>query len=221
VTPQQISKVWTVISLALLYYALNTYLVTQGGTPIFGATLIVTNRIPAAMMAIPICSILLLLGSLIGMRYAGKSRVGWADRIPLVGFEHVDTTSREAKFYQSAMLVFFSVLPLVALIHFWSVFGEAYAVTTKNPPVAIPSIWNWSALTSLNDPARICNIFHIQQGASGAPPTISCEGTNTLLPGLEPTVFAILTVAAVGTTLLFWWRIFRSKPATRLTESDS
>jgi hypothetical protein len=220
-TSQQISKVWTVLSLALLYYALNTYLVTQGGTPIFGATLIVSNRIPAAMMGIPICSVLLLLCSLIGMDYARKSRSNWADRIPLVGFEQIDTGSREAKFYQGAILMLLSVLPVIALIHFWSVFSEAYAVTTKNPPAVIPSIWSWSALTSLSDPARVCNILHIQPGASGAPPTISCEGTNTLLPGLEPTAFAVLTTAAACATFLFWWRVFRPRLGTGRIESDS
>jgi hypothetical protein len=213
-TSQQISKVWTVLSLASLYYALNTYLVTQGGAPIFGATLIVSNRIPAAMMGIPICSLLLLFCSIIGIDYARKSRSNWADRIPLVGFEQIDTTSREAKLYQGTMLALLSVLPVVALIHFWTVFSEAYAVTTKNPPAAIPSIWSWSALTSLNDPARVCNIFHLQPGASGAPATISCEGTNTLLPGLEPTAFAVLTLAAAGTTILFWWRVFCPGSAT-------
>jgi len=220
-TSQQISKVWTVLSLALLYYALNTYLVTQGGTPIFGATLIVSSRIPAAMMGIPICSILLLLSSLIGMDYAQKDRSNWADRIPLVGFERIDTMSREAKFYQGAMLALLSVLPVIALIHFWSVFSEAYAVTTKNPPTVIPSIWSWSALTSLNDPARVCNIFHMQPSAAGAPPTISCEGTNTLLPGLEPSAFVVMTAAAVAATLLFWWRVFRAGPSIGRAESDS
>jgi hypothetical protein len=214
-TPQQISKVWTVLSLALLYYALNTYLVTQGGAPIFGATLIVSNRIPAAMMGIPICSLLLLVCSLIGMDYTHKSRSNWADRIPLVGFEKIDTASREAKFYQGTMLALLSALPVVALIHFWSVFSEAYAVTTKNPPAVIPSIWNWSALTSLSDPARVCNIFHLQPGASGSPPNISCEGTNTLLPGLEPMAFAVLTLAAAAVTFLFWWQVFRPGSANR------
>jgi hypothetical protein len=57
VTYQQISKVWTAVSLCLLYYALNTYLVVQGGVAIFGATLIVSNREPAAMVGIPICSL--------------------------------------------------------------------------------------------------------------------------------------------------------------------
>jgi hypothetical protein len=207
-TPHQMSKVWTVLSLALLYYAMNTYLVTQGGSPIFGATLIVTNRIPAAMMGIPICSVLLILSSLIGWDYAAKNGASWADRVPLVGFENINTASREAKFYQGTMLATMSVLPVIALIHFWSVFLEAYAVTTKNPPAQIPSIWSWSALTSLNDPARVCNIFHAQPGAPGAPPTISCEGSNTLLPGLEPTFLAVLSLIAAGVTILFWSRVF-------------
>jgi hypothetical protein len=46
VTLQQISKLWTVIGLFLLYYVLNTWVVTQGGQEIFGAKLIVSNRIP-------------------------------------------------------------------------------------------------------------------------------------------------------------------------------
>jgi hypothetical protein len=220
-TSQQISKVWTVLSLALLYYALNTYLLTQGGAPIFGATLIVSNRIPAAMTAIPICSTLLLLCSLIGMDYARKGSSNWADRIPLVGFEEIDSAAREAKFYQGTMLGVLSVLPVIALIHFWIVFSEAYAVTTKNPPAVIPSIWSWSALTSLNDPARVCNVFHLQQSAVGAALSISCEGTNTLLPGLEPTFFAIVTLAAATVTALFWWHVFRPGSLGGGPEKDS
>jgi hypothetical protein len=202
-TSQQISKVWTVLSLALVYYSLNTYLVTQGGAAIFGATLIVSIRIPAAMMGIPICSILLLLCSLIGADYAGKDHLNWTDRIPLVGFDQIDTATREAKLYHGTMLALLSFLPAVALIHFWSTFSEAFAVTTKNPPVQIPSIWSWSALTSLNDPARVCNIFHVQPDSSSGTPAISCEGTNTLLPGLEPSAFAVLTAAAACATLVF------------------
>ena len=212
-TSQQMSKVWTVISLALLYYALNTYLVTQDGQPIFGATLIVTKRIPAAMMGIPICAVLLLLASLIGIDYARKADGGWADRIPLVGFESIKTTDREARVYQGVMLVLMTVLPLIALGHFWSVFNEAHVITTKNPPVEIPSIWSWSHLTGLNDPARICNIFHAEPGAAGALPTITCDKTNTILPGLEPTAFALLSAAACFFTFSFWWRVLGSQPA--------
>lgn len=201
----QISKVWTVVSLFLLYYALNTYIVVQGGSPMFGATLIVnvSSRIPAAMMGIPICSVLLILSAVIGIDHARKGGPYWADRIPLVGFESIDTGKREAKIYQGVMLFLLSVLPVISLIHFWKVFCTARLVTTKNPPQAIDSIWSWKALVSLDDPARICTIFR------EAP--VSCDGNITVLPGLEPTLFAIVTLAAVLAVIGFWVSIFRKR----------
>jgi hypothetical protein len=98
---------------------------------------------------------------------ASMSRADWADRIPLVGFEQIDNASREGKLYQGAMLAILTVLPLIALIHFWMVFSEAYAVTTKNPPELIPSIWSWSALTSLNDPHGFATFSTRNQGLPG------------------------------------------------------
>jgi hypothetical protein len=177
--------------------------VTQGGNEIFGSKLIVSTRVPAAMMGIPICSVLLLLCSLIGIDYARKNGPAWPDRIPLVGFEQINTGSREGKLYQGIMLAALSLLPVVSLIHFWNLFSHAHVVTTKNPPVLIPSIWSWSALVSLDDPARVCTILHTK-------PNVSCEGNITILPGLEPTTFAVLTLAAAGATIVFWWLVFWS-----------
>lgn len=211
-TYQQISKVWTVVSVFLLYYALNTYLVVQGGAAIFGATLIVSNRVPAAMVGIPICSLLLILACLIGIDHSRKTGPSWSDRIPLVGFESIDTSASEAKIYQGAMLFLLSVLPVVSIIHFWTVIWSANLVTTKNPPEPITSIWSWDGLVSLNDPARICTVFH-------KTPTVSCEGNITILPGLEPTLFAIATLLAFGAVVCFWTSIFR-KPLVRTTGND-
>jgi hypothetical protein len=199
-TPEQLSKIWTVLSLFLLYYALNTYIATQGGNEIFDAKLVVSHRIPAAMMGIPICAIVLLLGSLVGIDYARRNGPSWHSRIPIVGFSSINTGSREGKIYQGVMLTVLSVLPAVSLIHFWILFSRAQLVTTKNPPKPIGSIWDWSALVSLDDPARICSQFHTE-------PQISCDGNITILPGLEPTIFAIITVLAYGATLVFWWWI--------------
>jgi hypothetical protein len=198
----QISKVWTVVSLALLYYALNSYLVTQGGAAIFSAALIVSNRVPAAMLGIPICSILLLISSLIGIDFARKTGPAWPDRIPLVGFEQIDTKTPEAKTYQGFMLAVLSLLPAVSLIHFWILFCKADLVTTKNPPRLLSSIWDWAELVSLDDPARICNVLQRE-------PTLSCDGNITILPGLEPTLFAMVTLATAIATFRFWWRVFR------------
>jgi hypothetical protein len=201
-TPQQIGKVWVVISVFLLYYALNTWIVTQGGNEILGAKLIVTPRIPAAMMGIPICSILLVITSLIGKGFAERTGARWHSRVPILGFESIDTCTREGKLYQGAVITLLSLLPGVSLIHFWRLFATAHVVTTKNPPERIDSIWSWSALTKLDDPARICTDFNETANK------ISCEGNITILPGLEPTVFAVLTGFAVIAIAFHWRALF-------------
>jgi hypothetical protein len=201
-TPQQIGKVWVVISVFLLYYALNTWIVTQGGNEILGAKLIVTPRIPAAMMGIPICSILLVITSLIGKDYAERTGTRWHNRVPILGFESIDTCTREGKLYQGAVIALLSLVPAVSLIHFWRLFATAHVVTTKNPTEKIDGIWSWSALTKFDDPARICT--DLDETAD----KISCQGNITILPGLEPTVFAVLTGFAVISIVLHWRALF-------------
>jgi hypothetical protein len=206
-TPQQISKVWTVVSLFLLYYALNTYLVVQGGNPMFGATLIISHKTPAAMLGIPICSFLLLLTAIIGIGHARDRRGPWSNRIPVVGFESLDMTSLEARIYQAVMLCLLTIVPLISIAHFWSVISGAKVYTTGTPQLAVESIWSWwPTQKTLNDPARICTTVK-QVGAE-----VSCEGNITILPGLEPTLFAIVTLLAVIAVISFWVLVFRKEP---------
>src|ERR1700730_161983 len=96
-TSQQMGKLWSVVSLFLLYYAVNSFLVTQGANAVFGPNLIMTTRVPAAFIAIPFCSFLLIMSSLIGIDFARRSGPRWADRVPVVGFDRIDTTKKEAK----------------------------------------------------------------------------------------------------------------------------
>ncbi|MGX1233616.1 hypothetical protein AB7M71_006708 [Bradyrhizobium japonicum] len=162
-TQQQLSKIWTVVGLFLLYYALNTWIVVQGGQEMFGAKLIVGNRVPAAMWGIPVTCLVLFVNSLVGLRYAQRTPPGnWHDRIPIVGFESIVTNSPEGKVYQGVMLFLLSLLPATVLIHFWRIFNSAMVVTTDDPPKPVSSIWDWSALTKLDDPARICtDLIHM------------------------------------------------------------
>jgi hypothetical protein len=203
-TQQQLSKIWTVVGLFLLYYALNTWIVVQGGQEIFGAKLIVGNRVPAAMWGIPITCVVLLVNSLVGLRYARRTAPGsWHDRIPIVGFEGIVTNSSEGKVYQGTMLFLLSFLPAAVLIHFWRIFNSAKVVTTDDPPKPVSSIWDWSALTELDDPARICTEL-VRDGGK-----IACEKNATLLPEFEPTVFAVLTAVAVLALAIHWYAVFR------------
>ena len=97
------------------------------------------------------------------------------------------------------MLALLSVLPMVALVHFWWVVLRARIVTTQEPPQTVASIWDWSHF-GWDDPARICTDFH--------PSPIACEHNSTVLPGLEPTILAVLTAASLVALVLHLHRVF-------------
>jgi len=97
VTQAQIGKIWFVVSAVLLYYALNTWIVVQGGNEIFGAKLVVSNKTPAAMIAIPICTILLFSASCIGRFFALRGCALCHRRIRMVCGDDGGTDSREGR----------------------------------------------------------------------------------------------------------------------------
>lgn len=195
---EQLAKLWFGTGLVLLYYTLNSWIVSQGGEEIFGAHLIVLSRVPAAMIAIPVCTTLLLVSSLVGRLYARRCEESrWHQRIPVVGFRRIETGSPEGRLYQAAALFLFSVLPVIALAHFWRMFGTASVMRNDGTKAPLAGVWDWRGLTSLNDPARICTNF------DAASPD-RCTGSASLLPGIEPTAFALLTVAALVLALAHW-----------------
>ena len=201
-TQLQLAKVWFVVGAILLYYALNSWIVAQGGHEVFGTKLIVSGKVPSAMLAIPICSFLLLLSSLVGHLFASRGGVHWHERIPVVGFEDIDTSSREGQVYQGAMIAAFSLVPLWAVAYFWYEFLRAKVILNDGTNKTI-SVWDWTAsLKSLDDPARICTDYI----ASASDP---CIGNATVLPGVEPTIFAMLTAAAIVLLCFHWFTLLR------------
>jgi hypothetical protein len=202
-TPAQIGKVWTAAGLALLYYAMNSWLVSQGGSEVFGLKLVVASRVPAAVVAIPVCTFLLLIVSLVGLRYARLTGIAWHAKIPVVGFETLNTGSKDGRVYQAAMLFLLCILPFAAIAHFWDVMLSAKIVSTATPPAVIESIWHWTPVGQWNDPARICTIFRDKD--------LACEGNITIVPGIEPMAFAGLTFLAAAALIAFLGAVFVSK----------
>jgi hypothetical protein len=198
---KQLGKLWTALCGFLLYYAMDSWLVTQGGKGIFGAHLVSEDRVPVAMLAIPICSVLLMVGALVGRDYARMiDGTDWAARIPVVGFESLDMSKTDARIFQAAVIFAFTVLPIGALIHFWLTFNAAKVISNTEPPRPIKSIWDWSGLSSIGDPARACTSL----SDSG-----KCLGNATIFPGLEPWIFVALTGAAVVYVFLYWSTLAR------------
>ncbi|MET3973486.1 hypothetical protein ABIB94_007983 [Bradyrhizobium sp. JR7.2] len=202
-TQIQLSKVWLVVSAALLYYALNSWIVAQGGNEVFGAKLVLSQRVPAAMLAILVCSVLAIASSAIGLLYARRGGGRWHERIPVVGFDEIDTASTEGKVYQGSMLVLLSFIPFVAMIYFWHSFVTAKIMLNDGSKKLI-SLWSlqWLWDGSVSDPARICTDF--SKDASDP-----CTGSATILPGLEPSFFAALTLAALAIAIRHWTVVLR------------
>jgi len=197
----QLSKLWSVITAFLLYYTLNSWIIAQGGNELFGAHLIVSGKVPAVMLAIPICSVIIIISSIVGGIYARRSSDGWQGRIPLFGFESINTKSRDGTTYQAAIIIIFSAIPLLSLVYFWVSFLKAPVMLNDGTKQLIRNVWDWSKLTTLNDPARICTDFN-----KDLPDP--CVGNGTVLPGLEPTIFAILTAIAALAAIRHWYDVF-------------
>jgi hypothetical protein len=199
-TRLQIAKLWSVVSAVLLYYSLNSWLASQGGQEIFAVKLVAAGRVPTALLAILICAILITATSWIGQLFAKRSGPSWHDRIPVVGFESIETASTEGKIYQGVMLVLLSLLPAASLAHFWHILAGAKVVTTGESPRLARSIWDWAALSSFDNPATVCADLK-----SNEPPV--CNAGVTFLPGLEPALLALLTALALLSLVLHWRRV--------------
>jgi hypothetical protein len=162
-----------------------------------------TDRAPAALVAIPICAGLLFVASAFGIAYARRWGTAWHGRVPVVGFDVLETSSVEGRIYQGFMLLTLSFIPTVALIHFWRIVNDAH-VKAGEVILGQGSVWNFALLGNGQDPARICSEAD------------TCTGNATVLPGLEPVLLMALTIVAVSAALAQWLTVLKGAPASNI-----
>jgi hypothetical protein len=185
-------QLWAGVSLVLLYYALNTWIVTQGGNEIFDAKLVTSNRVPAAVVGIAVCGVLMAVASGFGFLFAAGGHQ-WSDRVHVVWLKGLRKETRSGKLYLGGMFVVLTVLPALAMIHFWRLMVLAPVMDRAGNRETDVFDWAPTART-LNDPARICTDW-----IGGLDP---CSGNATFFPGLEPTILGAVTLLAVAALLL-------------------
>lgn len=204
----QLAKLWTALSVFVLYYAVNSWLVSQGGKPILDANLIVEDRVPAAVAGIFICSTMLAVAATIGWIYAKRVErsagmadgPSWAGRVPVVFFDELDLSDTIAQAYQGIMLVLTILVPCISLVHFWNRMLGASIYTTGNSPIKVDT-WDFGVtLAQWNDPARICSAYDVQDG---------CVGGGTFLPGVEPLFLAVVCIVALLACVRQLFAVFR------------
>lgn len=134
---KSVTKLWFGIGVVLSFYAINTWLSSQGANPFLSITLLDDRRAVGALFGIFICSPLAILLSSIGEMFIEKfGGQGWPERIPVVWLETLDTSTREGRLYQGVLLFLFVVLPALSLLHFFNVVvGTEIRDTTACSPL--------------------------------------------------------------------------------------
>jgi hypothetical protein len=211
-----LTAIWTVLSLAAVYYALNTYLVSQGLNTIFGSPILDSRPIPSAVFGLVVVPFLLIFAGFVGALYAWRHGTHWHERIPTPFLKHLNTASREGKIFQAFVLIIAIGAPIGSVVHFWDKVNCSSCIfDTTNPPKRCPE----------DAPPPVCNrylpmvksIWAFQDSLSSDRYRIGVDsgkdfgGTNggvTFVPGLYPVFLLILSVLALASTAWFVFLIF-------------
>jgi hypothetical protein len=117
-----LSRVWSVAALALVYFSLNAWSLTQQwqltlpGDP-FREGKFTPHGV--TLVAIPLAGSLLALTALLVRFYARRTQAtGWAARFPRFGDLAIDVLKPEGRLFQGASLCVLLLLPAAAQIHF-------------------------------------------------------------------------------------------------------
>ncbi len=204
-TNSQLAKAWAVIGLFALLFSLDSWLRTQGLSPMFGSKLPQPDqRSAAALFGFIVTAI--LIGTLLKVANVYTQRLSpsnLASRLPVAFYETLDTSQPEAITYQRLMFFAFHVVPLVAMAHFLHiVLSDSYVVKAacelgNMTPI---SLWTWPDPYVLNDGYRLA----------------CCDGV-TFFPVLEP----VLLISVAFLLLVFslrYWLLLRVRPT--LIDSD-
>jgi len=205
-------QLWAGVSLFLLYYALNTWIVTQGGNEIFDAKLVMSNRVPAAVVGIAVCGVLIAVASTFGLLFAAGGH-RWNDRTHVIWLNGLRTDTRSGKGYLGGMFFVVTALPVLAMIHFWRLMVLAPVIDRDGNHQT--NVFDWAPTRrTLNDPARISSDW-----VGGTDP---CSGNATFFPGLEPLLLGVVTAIAAAALLLHVAVVLGliGGPLTRITPSD-
>lgn len=193
---EQITKVWAAIAIVLLFYALNTYISSQGGAPLFGVPLLTTQRETAALYALIICPPMLFVAVAFGELYLGRygAKRKWLG-IPPAFIGELDVGHRESRAYLVAVVVLAYVVPMLSFFHFARIVAGAelcvkeVTIVRQGKEVSIPptkATWlKWDLPESefwLEDRYRLAG----KEAGSDQNALQQCTGGASFTPLLEP-----------------------------------
>lgn len=212
-------KLWLSLAVATNLFAIVAYGQTQGSDIDPKLSVVVGfSFVPGlldsivAMWGILILSVLLILSAAVMREHAHRSGPTWYERFPFRLWDASPSIGLGRK-GQVMAYVFFSILPLFALGHFWCVFlgeGKLCSEITKD---------NWSTLAVGADdffqfPAdatvgRIFGDYYRLAGEVVGPD--ACKDATSFFPFVQPVVMLLLSVIAIFVTLRALYVVWRGK----------
>jgi hypothetical protein len=204
VSQTTLSRVWSVSALALVYFSLNAWSLSQQwqlslpGDP-FREGKFTPHGV--TLVAIPLAGALLILTAFLARLFAKRTKTGgWANRLPRFSNLAIDVSTTEGKCFQAASLCVFVLLPTAAQIHFMLKFlaGTAYRADVKL----------WSGIEHLR------HYVPLHEALSGAYTYDRLgELAPTFAPFWEPWLLVLLEAAVFSAVSLCLLALF--KPSAR------
>jgi hypothetical protein len=211
-----LTAIWTGLSLAAVYYAINTYLVSQGMSTIFGTPVVDVRPIPSALFGLIIVPSILIPSGLVGALHAWRHGSQWHERIPTVFLKKLDTASMEGKVYQVVVLIIVLVVPTVAVLHFWDKINCSDCIFDTNNSgqrcsAQIPSTECHKELPMLK------SIWEFQDNSKSDRYRLGVDagkdfgdknGGVSFVPGLTPLLLLAMNALSLASNLWFLFLVF-------------
>lgn len=208
ITLATLQKLWLVLGVTTVFFAAVAHGQTQGTdiepklNPVLSLTFVpgLLDSI-VAMWGIWILSLLLTFNAYAMLEHAKRTGPTWRDRYPFRMWDASPAIGIGGK-AQIVAYVFFSVLPLLALGHFWNVFlseGKLCVDLSENGasrfvPVPVEAQDFFSFPPDATIFRIIGDYYRLAGEVSGDK---ACEDATTFFPLIEPLFMAMLTLFAV------------------------
>lgn len=187
---EQLSRAWSVTSAFFLFFALDSWLRTQGLNPVFGSTLPHDQRFAAALFGLLICCVVSFFQLRLANAYAQRNTRRGIERLPIAFFKSLDFSTAEGRQYQKVFFVAFHILPIAAIIHFFhlNMIAEYFTMEEcKNGSGAIAyNVWLLPPSYDYTDGYRLGD----------------CSGV-TYFPMIEPILITLLFLVVIIANVRF------------------
>lgn len=234
VTRKTLQKIWTAVALSTFVFCYLAMTAVQGDLIKVSASVPVKLEFSSgrpdaviAMAAIPIIALLLWLGGDVLREHATRGGQTWFERYP---FRLYDASPQVGvgRLAQWFAFIFFTLAPLLVLMHMWRVFAHEGALCRQPEssggwtalPAPASSAEKWTRWFALPDDASFAKIvFDGYRLAGESALADNCAGAVTFFPVAQPLLMATLTAIAVFSALRGVRQVF-TRPIERVDRQN-